>query len=230
MDGHAAPGARTRVAIWDAPVRLVHWAVVIAFGLLWWSGETGRLGLHKTCGFVLLALLAFRLVWGVAGSSTARFASFVKGPATVARYAAALARGRVQSFVAGHNPMGGWSVVAMLALLLADIACGLFVEDTDGLESGPLAARVSYDLGRAAAHWHGLLFNALLVLAGLHLAAIGYYAIVKRDDLVSPMVRGSKLAPVGTEPLRPGGLGRLAASAGAAAAVAIWAAYGFKPL
>lgn len=226
----AAAGERRRVAVWDAPVRLTHWAVAALFALMWWTGETGRMELHKLAGCALLALVLFRVLWGFVGSDTARFSSFVRGPADVARYARALIGGRVQTFVAGHNPMGGWSVTALLVLLSLAIGTGLFAEDTDGLESGPLAARASYAVTSGAAVWHGRLFDALLVLVGLHLAAIAFYAVVKRDDLVSPMVRGSKLAPVGTGPMRPAGRAMLAACAAVSAAAAAWIASGLKPL
>ena len=226
----APPDGRERIAVWDAPVRLVHWAVVVLFGLMWWTGKTGHMDQHKLAGYALLALVVFRLLWGFAGSTTARFASFVRGPVTMARYAAGLATGRVKTFVVGHNPMGGWSVVALLTLLALSLGTGLFAEDTDGLESGPLAARASYAVTSGAATWHGRLFDALLVLTALHLGAIVFYAVFKRDDLVSPMVRGSKLGPAGTSSMRPAGLARLLLSAAAAVGLAVWTAYGFKPL
>lgn len=226
----AAPlGGRERVAVWDAPVRFVHWAVVVLFAVMWWTGKTGRMETHKLAGYALLGLIVFRIAWGFAGSSTARFSSFVRGPVAVARYAVRLAMGRVQTFVVGHNPMGGWSVVALLTLLLLSLGTGLFAEDTDGLESGPLASRASYAVTHAAATWHGRLFDALLVLAALHLGAILFYALVKRDDLVSPMVRGSRLAPLGAEPMRAAAWPRLAVAAGVAVAVALWTAFGLKP-
>lgn len=234
----AAPGARRGdgrgegevVAVWDRAVRLTHWAVVALFALMWWTGKTGRMDLHKLAGYALLALVLFRLIWGVVGSSTARFSSFVRGPVAVARYAAGLVTGRVRTVVIGHNPMGGWSVVALLTGLTLSLATGLFAEDTDGLESGPLASRASYAVTSAAATWHGRLFDALLVLAGLHLAAIVFYAVVKRDDLVSPMLRGVRSAPAGAAPMRPAGAGRLLVSAAVAVAVAAWIAVGLKPL
>ena len=107
----AAPSpvqGRSRIAVWDAPVRIVHWAIVIAFAALWWTGQSGALGWHKVAGFALLGLVVFRLIWGVAGSSTARFTSFVRGPVSVARYAASLFRCGAKEASVGHNPMGGW--------------------------------------------------------------------------------------------------------------------------
>ena len=230
MTSAATADGRERIAVWDAPVRLVHWGVVGLFAAMWWTGKTGHMDQHKLAGYALLALVTFRLVWGFTGSTTARFASFVRGPVTVARYAAALVTGRVKTFVVGHNPMGGWSVVALLALLALSLGTGLFAEDTDGLESGPLASRASYAVTSGAATWHGRLFDALLVLAALHLCAIVFYALVRRDDLVSPMVRGSRLAPAGTASMRPAGPWRLLVSAGAAVGLAVWTACGFKPL
>ena len=221
---------RSRIAVWDAPVRIVHWAIVVGFAALWWTGTSGQLGWHKIVGLALLALVVFRLIWGVAGSSTARFAGFVRGPASVARYAAGLLRREAKAAPIGHNPVGGWSVVALLALTAADIGCGLFAEDADGLESGPLASRVNFEFGRAAAHWHGVLFNALLALVALHLAAIVFYALVRRENLVGPMLSGSRRAAEGVQGMRPGRPVALVLAAVAALAAALWVSRGFAPL
>ncbi|MHB8284960.1 MAG: cytochrome b/b6 domain-containing protein [Caulobacteraceae bacterium] len=218
--------SKPRIRIWDAPTRLVHWAIVILVALAWWTEAHDQMPQHLLCGYALLGVVLFRLIWGVLGSSTARFSGFVRGPVTVARYAGKLVRGQA-SFVLGHNPMGGWSVVALLAVLAGIVGFGLFCVDVDGVESGPLAGRVSFDAGRAAAHWHHQLFNALLALIALHLCAIAYYAIFRRDDLVRPMLTGSRAAPDGTAPMQPAGWPRLIVSAVIAAAIAVWASKGF---
>jgi cytochrome b len=218
--------AELRVRIWDAPTRLVHWAIVVLVALAWWTESHDEMPQHLLCGYVLLGVVVFRLIWGVLGGSTARFSSFVRGPVAVARYAGKLARGQA-SFVLGHNPMGGWSVVALLAILAGEGGFGLFCVDVDGVESGPLAARVSFEAGRSAAHWHHQLFNVLLALIVLHLCAIAFYAIVRRDDLVRPMLTGSRTAPEGTAPMQPSGWPRLVLSAALAAVVAVWASKGF---
>jgi cytochrome b len=183
--GQAAVQAR----LWDGPTRLVHWGLVALVGFCWWSGETGHLQWHRWSGYGILGLLVFRLMWGFAGSGSARFASFVRGPAATIAYVRTLPS-RTRKDVPGHNPLGAWSVLAMLAVLIAQVVTGLFAVDVDGLESGPLSDRVSFDLGREFAGWHETSFTALQVLVVLHLAAVAFYLIHKRTNLVGPMVTG----------------------------------------
>ena len=189
------------VAVWDWPVRVTHWLLVALFGLQWWSGETGRLGLHTKLGLMFVGLLAFRILWGLFGSSTARFAGFVRGPRAVWTYAAGLFRPAEGAAMIGHNPMGGWSIVAMLLLMLTQAGLGLFAVDTDGLESGPLAYKVSFEQGRWAAHTHDLVFKLLLALTALHVAAALFYLVRRRENLIGPMLTGRRRAPAGTAPM-----------------------------
>lgn len=173
--------------IWDLPIRLFHWALAALVLLAWWSAETSDMRTHLLAGSAIAGLLVFRLCWGLFGSSTARFAHFVKGPRTVLAYARSLHIARPQ---VGHNPMGGWSVLALLACLLLLIGFGLFAVDTDGLNSGPLSDWVDYDAGQAASHWHGLAFAILEWLIGLHLLAVLFYQLIKRHGLIGAMVTG----------------------------------------
>lgn len=174
-----------RVRIWDLPTRLFHWAIVLLVPALWWTHRIERLDLHILLGESMLGLVLFRLIWGVIGGSTARFTHFVRGPVAVLRYL----RGRAGAAF-GHNPLGGWSVIVMLLLLGVQVGLGLFATDEDGLESGPLSHRVTYDTARILAHRHETVFYILLGLIALHVAAILYYRFVKRDDLITPMVTG----------------------------------------
>ena len=227
--GSAAPrGARVR--IWDLPVRLTHWGVAALFALQWWTGETGRLQWHRWAGYTMIGLLVFRLLWGVLGSSTARFASFVRGPRAVFAYVRKLAGHGDGRFRIGHNPLGGWSVVLMLALLVVEAGLGLFAVDADGVESGPLASHVSFETGRVLAHRHALVFDVLLWVVGLHVLAAGFYLAVRRDNLITPMVTGSRRGETSDAPMTPAGPLRFAAAAAAAVGVAVWAARGFAPL
>ena len=220
-----APRAEDRyVAIWDWPVRLVHWAIATLFAVQWWAAETGHFDWHVRFGIVFLGLIVFRLLWGVFGSSTARFVHFVRGPLAVGCYAARLLRREPSEVVIGHNALGGWSVIAMLALLLLQVALGLFAVDTDGLNSGPLAAKVSFEQGRWAAHMHGLVFDALLVLVALHVAAIAFYLVVRRDNLVGAMLTGRRMAPAAAAPMSRAAGWRLLACV-AAAVAAMWLAW-----
>ncbi len=219
------------VRIWDAPTRWVHGLIIVLIGLAWWTESHDQMDWHIRIGCALLGVVVFRLAWGVFGGATARFSSFVRGPRTVFGYAVKLAKGGADEAAVGHNPMGGWSVVALLGVMAAEIGLGLFCVDVDGLESGPLADRVSFHAGRAAAHWHAVLFNALLALIALHLCAIAFYAIVRRDNLVGPMLTGRKRLDAQSndaEPALRGSAIIFSVSAAIAAAIAVWAAYGFK--
>jgi len=176
--------------IWDLPVRLFHWLLVALIAFSWWSGENHDMERHRQSGYAILFLLVFRLFWGFAGSRTARFAQFVRSPAVVLAYIRTMGArsGRLSD---GHNPLGGWSVVAMLGVLVAMVVAGLFTVDIDGLESGPLADWISFDQGRTAAELHEAIFSAILVLVALHIAAIAFYRLVKRQNLVRPMITGT---------------------------------------
>lgn len=196
--------------IWDLPTRLFHWGLVVLVLIAWRSAEVSDMTTHLWAGAGVAGLLVFRVWWGLFGSSTARFASFVKGPRTVAAYARSLSTTAEPH--TGHNPMGGWSVIALLLCLLALIGFGLFAVDTDGLNSGPLSDWVNYDAGRAASHWHGLVFTILEVLVGLHLLAVLFYQLVKRQGLIEAMVTGRQRGLDPARAMRPGSKVMLAAS------------------
>jgi cytochrome b len=185
---------RIRLKIWDGPTRIVHWLLVGLVGLAWWTGKSNRLDIHKWSGYTILGLIFFRALWGFAGSSSARFASFVRGPQALLAYARQHLFDR-SHVAAGHNPMGGWSVVTMLFLLAMQTGTGLFAVDVDGIESGPLTYLISFDRGRQLAHLHRWTFNALLILIALHLCAVAFYGIYKRESLISAMVGGFKYFP-----------------------------------
>ena len=188
------PATGTIVArIWDAPVRLFHWLLVGLLAFSWWSGEHHDMDWHRRSGYAMLTLLIFRIYWGFFGGRTARFAQFVRGPRAAFAYALALAKGR-HTATPGHNPIGGWSVIAMLVTLAAMVSAGLFSVDVDGLESGPLADYVSFDQGRVAAAIHHLVFNLLLGLVALHVLAVLFYLVRLRHDLITPMIHGRRRA------------------------------------
>lgn len=194
-------GERTPAPVWDRATRLVHWAFPLLIPFAWWTAQADRLDWHRWAGYAVLGLLVFRLCWGVLGGSTARFAQFVKGPGGALAYVRGLFSKQAQPVV-GHNPLGGWSVLALLLTLFAIVGFGLFAVDTDGIESGPFARFVSFDQGRMAARLHHQAFDLLLWLVGLHLAAILFYALVKRENLVGPMLTGRRRLPPGSEQLK----------------------------
>ena len=154
---------------------------------LWWTWKSGQTQLHEKLGYITLGILLFRLYWGLVGSSTARFSQFVKGPRAIAAYL----RGGSPTSV-GHNPLGALSVLLLLGLMIVEVGFGLFTQDVDGIEAGSLATYVSYETADWARGWHELLFNLILGVVVLHVIAILFYLVVKRDNLVSPMITGSK--------------------------------------
>ena len=213
-----APG----VPVWDLPVRLFHWSVAFLVGLSWWSAEESLDRVHFWSGYTLLFLLLFRILWGFAGSSTARFGSFVRGPASFVAYLR-----HWQHQQAGHTPLGALSVLAMLLALLVQIASGLIQIDDDDFVEGPLSGLVSYDAALLAHDVHETGFKILLGLIALHLLAIGYYELVRRRSLVRPMFTGQAELPAGVAPMKPAPKGRFVACGAAAlilAAAILWAA------
>ena len=184
-----------KIRVWDLPIRLFHWSLVILFVFSWWSAEQREMEWHQWSGHAVLALLAFRILWGFLGSSTARFSSFIRSPSAVQRYV----RSKDRVAYAGHNPLGGYSALALLMILLAQVASGLFAVDVDGIESGPLSFLVSFDGGRSAAFVHEVSFNVLLALIAVHLLAIAYYSVIARQPLIRRMVTGTdEYQPDGT--------------------------------
>ena len=183
------------------------------------------MGLYERLVYFSLSLLLFRLLWFFVGSATARFTGFVLGPRGVLGYLRDLFAKSGEPVV-GHNPLGGWSVVALLGLMIVEVGLGLFCTDTDGSESGPLARYVSYDLSDMARGWHETLFYAILGFVALHLAAILFYLTVKRDNLVGPMITGSKRLPASVEAPAMAPAWRIAAAAAIAAAIAWWVSRG----
>ncbi len=173
--------------VWDIPTRLFHWLLVGLLGFSWWSAENDAMDWHRLSGIVLLGLLLFRLIWGFAGADTARFASFLRSPG---RAIAWLASDSKQAPSPGHNPIGGYSTVLILLLLAVQIVSGLLAVDVDGLESGHLSHLVSFDQSRAAAEVHEIAFTLLQAVAALHVLAILIYLIVRKRNLIVPMITG----------------------------------------
>lgn len=189
-----------RVRIWDLPTRLFHWTLVALIAFCWWSAEEEHLDWHIWSGMAVLSLLLFRLLWGVFGSSTARFAGFVRGPRQVLDYLRDMKGWRR----IGHSPLGALSVLAMLGAIGVEVGLGLFSIDKDGLYEGPLAPLVSLDLSEELTDLHEDWFDILLVLIGLHIAAILFYRLFLGKKLIGPMISGKGEAAAGAEPMRPG--------------------------
>ncbi|MCB2076264.1 MAG: cytochrome b/b6 domain-containing protein [Novosphingobium sp.] len=218
-------GDETAAKVWDLPTRIFHWAIVVAFLVSWRTAEAGNMEWHYFSGIVALGLILFRLLWGVIGGSTARFSQFLSSPSNVMRYLRGPSSTDRQ---AGHNPLGGYSVVAMLSLLSLQVGTGLFSVDIDGLESGPLSFLVSFEQGRAAAEIHEASFNALAVLIGLHVLAILYYRFRHGRRLTKPMIVGTdRQLPTGAAELKPVPFYRFVIAAVICVALAVWVDRGF---
>ena len=218
-------GEIAKVRVWDLPTRLFHWSLVALIAFSWWSGEEELTGWHMWSGYAVLALLVFRILWGFVGSSTARFTNFVTGPRTIAGYLR-----NVKGWAGvGHNPLGALSVVAILAMLAVQVGSGLLQTDDDGLVEGPLAPLVSYDAAEAAHDLHEASFDILLVLIGIHVAAILAYRIGLGKDLLGPMVTGCARLDADATPLRPARRWAAAVSIALAVALTAWVVAGAPP-
>lgn len=184
--------ASNPVTVWDLPTRLFHWSLVVLILLQYASGEFDLLPMewHYWLGYATLALIVFRVLWGFLGSTTSRFAEFVRGPGAVARYACASVRGREEPFV-GHNPLGGWSVLLMLACIAVQSISGLFASD-DLTESGLLASRVSDETVKWMTRVHNVNRYVLLMLIVLHISAVLLHWAIRHENLVAPMLHGRK--------------------------------------
>ncbi|SDD22572.1 cytochrome b/b6 domain-containing protein [Kordiimonas lacus] len=180
------------VKIWDIALRLFHWALVVAFAFSAWSAFQDKFGIyanmHTYAGVCVLILVCWRILWGLAGSESARFTSFVRGPKAIMGY---LKHGDAAK-CPGHNPLGAWSVVLMLLLLLAQAVMGLFATD-DMFFSGPLSDQAGDWAGRLT-RWHKQTGLVLLALAGLHILVVLYYTLIKKAGLVRAMITGTKPA------------------------------------
>jgi cytochrome b len=184
----------TKVRIWDAPIRLYHWALVLLIGGSWITQWKGWMNLHFLFGETILALLLFRLIWGLVGSDSARFRTFLKSPAAVLRYLSKLHR-RGPDTELGHNAAGGWMVLVLLGLLLLQVGTGLFANDDDSLTEGPLRHIVSKGASDFLSRMHGFAFTAIEIAVILHVAAIVVYLVLKGHNLIRPMITGTKRIP-----------------------------------
>jgi cytochrome b len=183
----------TKVRVWDLPLRLFHWslATLVIAAIVTVKIGGNALQWHFYCGYAVLALLGFRLVWGVVGTHYSRFASFRCSPSAILKHLRDLRRGDSPMHL-GHTPIGSLSVVAMLAVALLQVASGLFSNDDIDSE-GPLVKFISKATSDRFSWFHTEV-NAYLIygLIGLHVAAIAFYYFKKKDDLVTPMLSGDK--------------------------------------
>ncbi len=187
---------RLPMRVWDVPTRLFHWLVVLLIVASYVTVQLNWMDLHLLSGYAMLTLLLFRIVWGFVGSDTSRFGRFLKSPVAGLRHLAKFGQKGPDDEV-GHNEAGGWMVLAMLLVLCVQVGTGLFSND-DGATYGPLTNLVSKETSDRLSGYHGLNFYVLLTLIVLHVLAIIAYAVVKRHDLVRPMITGKKKLPAAT--------------------------------
>jgi cytochrome b len=178
--------------VWDLPTRLFHWLLVIFVIISFATGKIGgnAMQYHKWSGFTILVLILFRLIWGFVGSGESRFVTFVKSPSAVVRYAVALPRKDSPRYF-GHNPLGGWSIIAMLFALLLQAATGLFANDDIATE-GPLYKWVSKAASDSITRIHRLNQKVIIALVSVHVLAVLFYFFYKRENLLKPMITGVK--------------------------------------
>ena len=224
------------VRVWDLPIRLFHWLLVVLVLMSFITAEgewpdvhlpawspggasvVPHMTLHIWCGYGILVLLLFRAGWGVIGSSTSRFTGFVRGPAAIAAYVRGFLR-RPAVFFTGHNPLGAVMVLVLLTALLLQAVTGLFAKDEDdvyGIAVGPLHGRVSEATGKALTHFHHLGHELIEDLVYLHVLANLFYWLVRRENLIGAMFTGRRR-------LEPGQSATAVAFAANTRAVAVFA-------
>lgn len=197
--------ANVPVRVWDLPTRVFHWllAVCVIGSII--SAKIGGAAMawHFRFGYVLLGLVAFRILWGLVGGRWSRFTSFIYAPGTFVRYLRGKVRPEEQLDV-GHSPTGALSVFALLAVLAVQLATGL-VADDEIANLGPLNKFVSTDTALQATGWHQTYGQYILItLVVVHVLAIVWYLVKKKTNLVGPMLAGDKVLPPGTPASRDG--------------------------
>ncbi|HTV89074.1 MAG TPA: cytochrome b/b6 domain-containing protein [Stellaceae bacterium] len=197
---------RRSIRVWDLPTRLFHWLAVLLVAGAYATWRLDWMGWHERLGYTLFALLLFRVIWGFVGSDTARFARFLASPAAAWRYLRHALR-REPDALAGHNPAGGWMVVVLLLLLLGETLTGIYVA-SDVADVGPLTAVTPAAVADAIDAAHALLWDALLAAIALHVLAIIAYAAIKGQNLLWPMITGTKRLSNGAPPPRLAGASR----------------------
>jgi cytochrome b len=220
--------ANHTVRVWDLPTRVFHWALLMFVVFLVITGLRGGDAMvwHFRFGYCVLSLLLFRLVWGLIGGRWSRFASFIYAPGTIVNYLKGA--GKPEHSV-GHNPLGAGSVFAMLFFLLAQVGTGLFADD-DISNSGPLSKFVSNArVGALTAYHKNYGKYILLLLVVLHIGAVLFYLKKKKENLITPMIKGDKQLAYPVESARDTAGSRcvaltvFAVCAGVVAAMVKWA-------
>ena len=182
---------KQRIRVWDIPTRIFHWTLVVCIGLMYYTATSGHMQWHLYIGLFLLFLMIFRIIWGFLGSETARFRNFIKGPKAIKNYITGHFSENEQP---GHNPLGALMVIALITLVILQIVTGLFSADENsyGVFDGYLKHLISDGAATTIVRIHKNLFWIIIGFACVHVISIFLYAIIKRIDLVLPMITGYK--------------------------------------
>lgn len=183
-----------KLFVWDLPVRLFHWLLVISLIAAWYTsdGERDLISYHLQIGYFILGLVLFRIIWGVLGTKYAVFSQFIPTKRELIHYIQQFKQKQNYSTV-GHNPLGGLMVILMLLLVLSQAISGLFMND-DVFTSGPYYESVSSSVQTLMSLIHHNVFDVILIISLLHISAIFYYLLVKKINLIMPMITGYKLS------------------------------------
>ncbi len=215
-------GSGRKVLVWDGATRLFHWVVVMLFAAAYVTWRLNRMNWHAYAGYALFTAILFRILWGFFGSETTRFSRFLASPRAAARHLAHALR-REPDRQAGHNPAGGWMVLLLLLLLLCETLTGVYVAN-DVADEGPFTELIPAPVANTITALHWIIWDALLAAVALHLLAVVFYAVVKGQNLLLPMVTGWKTLPAGVQQPRMVGATRAAVLLGCSAlAVAVLA-------
>lgn len=192
-DDDARRGETSGTVLWDPVVRVLHWALVLAFATAWGLGKFGpdQMTWHFYAGYTVGTIVVLRVIWGFVGPRTARFVSFVRGPSAIIAYARHLPERR-PSHTWGHNPVGALFVVGVLVVLAMQVTSGLLSDPEDYINVGPLAQYVSYEVTQRALSLHEPMSTLLLIMVLIHIAAIVFYKRWKGENLVTPMITGRR--------------------------------------
>lgn len=209
-----------KVRVWDAPTRIFHWLLALSIPAMWWTATTGGSWLtwHKRLGLLVCALIIFRILWGFGGSQTARFSNFLQGKNGLQRY---LKGNMPEHEQPGHNPVGALSVLVLLGMVIAQLVTGLFAPDNNTwLNPGYLNHLVSEATASTMYRIHLTLFWVLVGMIALHIVAVFAYLIIKKHNLIRPMITGFKtLTQPVNPPLKFAGWGTFLACAAVSAAL-----------
>lgn len=190
----------TEIRVWDLPVRIFHWLLVLLVATSWITAETGFNEIHEWSGYTVLTLIVFRILWGVFGSENARFRRFLRTPKAAWHNLKQTLKFNAPHYDT-HNPAGGWMVVALLAVLLFQVGTGLFSAD-DVIFQGPFAAAVSSQWSEWATSLHEINFNVLLTLVVIHVLAVGLHEL-QGERIIKAMWFGKKHSDGAPAPQRP---------------------------